>query len=34
MTAKRKKEVEDLNRDEPKHPEQVLTFSIPVPPSV
>lgn len=27
-------EIEDLNRDEPKHPNQYLTFTLPIPPSV
>jgi len=27
-------EVEDLKRDEPKFPNQTLTFSLPIPPSV
>ena len=38
LTEKKKKkvriEVEDLDRDEPKFPNQVLTFTIPIPPSV
>ena len=32
--AKKKDEFEDLDRDEPKYPNQVLTLTLPIPPSV
>lgn len=34
MGKKKETVFEDLNRDIPKYPKQILTFSIPVPPSV
>lgn len=34
MAKKKIVEFEDLDRDTPKYPNQVLTFSIPIPPSV
>lgn len=34
MTKKKIVEIEDLNRDMPKYPNQILRFTLPVPPSV
>ena len=34
MTRRKIEEFEDLDRDIPKYPNQTLTFSLPIPPSV